>query len=474
MVGDVLFKKFTASMNTILKTPLLNDKVVVALSGGVDSIVLLDLLLRYKREYTKLLEVHAITVDHGLRKESSWEAKEVGKSLDKKRVVHSVLRISQKIDRGRMEEHARELRYTLMGNYYREIGAGAIFMGHHKNDQSETFLMRLLAGSTLWGLCGMQSVSNGFMGMKICRPLLDMSKGEIYEYARERRLRWFEDASNRDTDLTVRNWLRELLACNAHLSETVENLHGEVINVIYGMVRKRMKSGSWEASAELDPVLMRMALRIPIGGPNDIVGTMAVDRWIYEQLWRISPSRNYLHRFTRFDGKNCVVVMAKRGTSLWEDMTTSGRGKKTLCGCVVQWEKSGRGDEMVVDAWRESPHHGKDVKLEMSRMIKGDRVLYDERVYVEPTGGDLAGLEMRLLYRGNMELLWVGPDLLQDLILLLGILGISRAYLWESNLPVIVVQATGEIVGIPTMELGKVAVRVSPKRQITGNIGLLV
>lgn len=474
MIQDVLFKKFTASMSNILKKQQIKNKIVVALSGGVDSIVVLDLLCKYKAKYMKWLEIHAITVDHGLREESSWEAEQVRKEINdnKKWVKHSILHISDKIDPNRIEEHARELRYSLMWGYYRQISANAIFMGHHRDDQWETFLMRLLGGSTLWGLCGMRAVSNGFMGMKVCRPLLDVSKEEIYEYARSRGLKWFEDASNANTQLTMRNWLRALLARDGRLQETVGRLHGDVVGIIDGMVRQRMDADAWAARATLDPMLMRMELRVPIGDMDDVVGVMAVDRWIYEELWRVSPSGRYLHAFTRFDGKNAVVVPKgiNGGKSLWEGMVSSRRGKKTVCGCVLQWETEG--GEIVVYSWRERPHHGDDVVVRLSE--SGDRFLYDQRVYMEVQDfkgvkgieRDLNGLEVKLLHKENMQILWMGADLLQDLIVLLLVLNVRRPVLWESNVPVVVVPQTGEVVGVPTLGVGLIGIWTSPKGRL--------
>jgi tRNA(Ile)-lysidine synthase len=174
----------------------------VALSGGVDSTVLLAALAQGKRSATGLRALH---VDHGIRPASKQWAAQCRALARRQRVPLKVL--TTKVERvagESLEATAREARYRLLAN---ELRPGEILLtAHHSDDQLETVLLQLLRGSGLPGLAGMPSLApfaRGWLG----RPLLSRSRAELEAWARSHDLQWIDDDSNADETLD-RNYLR--------------------------------------------------------------------------------------------------------------------------------------------------------------------------------------------------------------------------------------------------------------------------
>jgi tRNA(Ile)-lysidine synthase len=174
----------------------------VALSGGLDSTVLLHLLVRL-REREALPPLSAVHVHHGLQAiADTWPAHcqslcdELGVPLRIERV---------QVDGGAsLERAAREARYAA---FERQLGQGEILLtGQHRDDQTETLLFRLLRGAGVRGLAGMPAARRLAEGWLV-RPLLRVPRAQLETYARQHDLRWVEDPSNADTGL-ARNFLR--------------------------------------------------------------------------------------------------------------------------------------------------------------------------------------------------------------------------------------------------------------------------
>ena len=171
-----------------------NDVVTLAVSGGVDSMVLLEILINTQRSHQA--ELRVVTFDHGLRTESKEEVQLVAKACLQREVPCTVEYLN--IQKGaRLQERARMARRAFL-----EQCDGYIATAHHASDQAETVLFRLLRGSGLDGLQGMQRRHGQWV-----KPLLDIFKSEIYEYAERKNLRWCEDPSN---DRTTRGEIRRV------------------------------------------------------------------------------------------------------------------------------------------------------------------------------------------------------------------------------------------------------------------------
>jgi len=173
------------------------EKVAVGVSGGADSLALILLL----DELLRPLGRHAValTVDHGLRKESRAEAEYVAKLMAVRGIEHHILTWDGDKPLSGIEEAARLARYALLKSWCEENGVETLCIAHHHLDQAETFLIRLQRGSGLTGLCGMAEVS--FLGgLRIVRPLLEVSPEILKEYLRGQAIDWVEDPSNQNED----------------------------------------------------------------------------------------------------------------------------------------------------------------------------------------------------------------------------------------------------------------------------------
>lgn len=182
------------------------DKIAIALSGGVDSIVLFHLLVtEYKDSYKELVVFH---INHGLREESYEEAEFVEKfvkDFDVKFYKEELNMSDIERDSHTSEEMlARELRYQAFNKMAKLEGVTKLLTAHHKNDQVENILMRLLTGRSIdHSLAICEEIE--MAGLTIYRPLLNSLKAELEEYAKEKNLHYYVDATNFNTDYTRNN-----------------------------------------------------------------------------------------------------------------------------------------------------------------------------------------------------------------------------------------------------------------------------
>src|SRR4051812_46171932 len=174
-------------------------RIAVALSGGIDSVVLLHLLKDHPG-------VTAIHVHHGLSPNADAWAAFCRRLCRRWGVPLSVYQVSVKKKGKGLEAAAREARYAAFG----KVKADVIALAHHLDDQAETVLMNLLRGTGLRGAGGMRPLAR-FEGKLLARPLLEIPRKDLESYARLHRLQWIEDETNADESLT-RNFLRRRVA----------------------------------------------------------------------------------------------------------------------------------------------------------------------------------------------------------------------------------------------------------------------
>jgi len=177
--------------------PLRGKRAAVALSGGVDSVVLLHLL---KDQGVKAIHVH-----HGLSPNADAWAQFCRELCKQWKVPLTVRRVRVAKAGEGPEAAARAARYSA----FKRIKEDQIFVAHHLDDQAETVLMNLLRGAGVAGARGMQPLSR-LGGKKLVRPLLDVAREEILAYAKKHRLGWIEDESNAQDKFT-RNFVRRQL-----------------------------------------------------------------------------------------------------------------------------------------------------------------------------------------------------------------------------------------------------------------------
>ena len=147
--------------------------VAVGVSGGVDSLALCLLAHTWGEENG--VKITALTVDHGLRKESAREAAQVKSWLTKRGIPHVTLLLDHPFPRHGIQAFARKWRFQLLGDWCRINPVDVVMLAHTIEDQMETICMRILADSGPEGLSGMRH-NTVVGGLRILRPLLKISK----------------------------------------------------------------------------------------------------------------------------------------------------------------------------------------------------------------------------------------------------------------------------------------------------------
>lgn len=189
------------------------DVVLVGLSGGADSVCLLH-FLQYlaKGKHFALAAVH---VNHGLRGKAANAdekfCKELCEKLDIPLFVKKVnaKAVAQKYDLS-PEHGARKARYQAYTQVAKKWGATKLALGHHLDDQAETFLLNLLRGTKAQGLAGIPLRRPLSAGVEIVRPLLCITRAQVEEYLTQNKLTHVTDQTNFD-DAYRRNWVRSTL-----------------------------------------------------------------------------------------------------------------------------------------------------------------------------------------------------------------------------------------------------------------------
>ncbi|WP_203619839.1 tRNA lysidine(34) synthetase TilS [Apilactobacillus nanyangensis] len=184
------------------------EKVVVAVSAGVDSMALLNLMMNLpEKNKPKIIVAH---VNHHLRFQSAEEEQYIRDFCQ----VHNF-----KIEVGNWEERfhpsngiemaARKYRYDFFSKVMKDNNSRILLTAHHANDQAETVLMRLIRGSFIKDLIGIRE-SRKFNDDRLIRPLLGFSKQELTQYMQTLSIKWYEDDTNQKLDVT-RNRIRHRL-----------------------------------------------------------------------------------------------------------------------------------------------------------------------------------------------------------------------------------------------------------------------
>ena len=175
--------------------------IVLAVSGGPDSIALMWLAARWRRALARGPRLIAVTVDHGLRAEAAGEARNVKRLARALDLPHRTMRWTGAKPKTGLPAAARAARYGLLARAARESGATHILTAHTRDDQAETLLMRLLRGSGIAGLAAMAPVTER-EGVLLARPFLNVSKSQLIATLRKAKVAFADDPTNRDTNFT--------------------------------------------------------------------------------------------------------------------------------------------------------------------------------------------------------------------------------------------------------------------------------
>jgi tRNA(Ile)-lysidine synthase len=191
------------------------EKIIIGISGGADSVCLTELLLSVQKKFD--LKLQLVHINYHLRgKASDADERFVRQYAQKKGLKLMVFDYNRasygkqqvkEMSTGNLEERLRNFRYKIFEKIRKNDKAQWIVVGHHQDDQTETFLLNLFRGAGVDGLKGMKIKDEQ---RKILRPLLSFSKQEIKKFLQEIKQDWREDQSNQD-DVFLRNKIRHQL-----------------------------------------------------------------------------------------------------------------------------------------------------------------------------------------------------------------------------------------------------------------------
>ena len=175
--------------------------IAVAVSGGGDSVALMHLLAEHAKARKRKAPI-VLTVDHGLRKSSAKDSKQVAAWAKKAGLPVHVLTWAGAKPKSGIEAAAREARYGLMGAWLVRHKIATLMVGHTIDDQAETFLLRLARGSGLDGLAAMRARAPwpvaGFPKLSVIRPLLGITRADLRAYLKALGHAWLDDPMNED------------------------------------------------------------------------------------------------------------------------------------------------------------------------------------------------------------------------------------------------------------------------------------
>lgn len=294
-----LVEKVSARLNQFLRH---GDRLVVALSGGIDSVVLLHLLHSLQKD--RGFQLSALHVNHGLSPNAdAWQAfsqelcTEWGIPLD-------IIRVEVERDASAgPEAAARRARYDA----FAQVDAEWLLLAHHRGDQAETLILNLLRGTGVSGAAAMPVVREfpGRPGLRILRPLLEATREEISAYAQAGNLAWVDDESNGETRY-ARNFLRQevfpllrerfpgcdavLARAAAHFSES-DGLLEQLAQVDAGSAMRGGRIVSAEL-AKLDDARARNLLRHVLKRENILLPDSARLHEIVRQIRFAAPGNH--------------------------------------------------------------------------------------------------------------------------------------------------------------------------------------
>ena len=194
-----------------------NDYIVIGLSGGPDSMVLLYNLIEYRKQFKfKIVCAH---VNHGLRKESDDEQVFVKKYCEENDVIFEIKKLD--IKDNFTEALGHKLRYDFFDEIVKKYSAKYLFTAHHGDDLIETILMKIVRGANINGYLGFSSIVKN-EDYTILRPLIQCTKDEILEYAEKNNIPFVIDLSNYDTTYTRNRYRKYILP---RLKDEDKNVH---------------------------------------------------------------------------------------------------------------------------------------------------------------------------------------------------------------------------------------------------------
>jgi tRNA(Ile)-lysidine synthase len=308
-----IYSNFRSQLNSYIK----KKNFLVAVSGGSDSLALSALSKAYSEEEKN--KVFYVLVDHSIRSNSSKEALAVKNLLKKKGINLTILKNKKKINKN-FQSQAREIRYQLLLNFCKKNKIKFIMTGHHRDDQIETFLIRLSRGSGIQGLSSMNKISSLSNAIKLFRPLLNEKKEDLVFLAKYYFGKVFKDPSNANQKYLrtkIRNLIKQF--------EKSGIKHDRIINSINNLASSRDTLNFYIQKIEND-CLVKKDKTIVINLKKFLLENNEIQLKIFS---------NCIKKIS----KNYYPPRAKKVLNLLNRIESNQKIKATLGGCVILKDK---------------------------------------------------------------------------------------------------------------------------------------
>ena len=300
--------------------------IALAVSGGPDSTALMLLAAHWRDALKTKPKLVAVTVDHGLRKESKGEAAAVARLARKLNISHRTVRWNGRKPSTGVQEKARAARYRLLGEAAQRAGAAHILTAHTLDDQAETVLIRMSRGSGLTGLGAMTRIAplppDGKSLVVLVRPLLDITKARLIATLDIAKIPYADDPSNRNPRF-ARSRLRGVMGVLA-----VEGLDATRL----GQLARRMKRAEGAIEAAVDHAMNE--LTVELSPP----GSLCIEASRFADL-PAEIALRLLGRAVARAGDEGPVELGKlealKGAVDCARTAREGRFRRTLAGAVV-------------------------------------------------------------------------------------------------------------------------------------------
>ena len=330
-------------------------RLALAVSGGPDSLALMQVVARWRDTCKTGPELSVLTVDHGLRAGSREEAELVARIASEFGLRHAILTwVVGENWFASLQARARTARYDLMAGYCHAHDIPALVTAHHLDDQAETFLMRLKRGSGLDGLAAIPE-KGAWAGITIFRPLLDVPKARLVATLNEAGLSFVSDPSNSDPRFE-RARMRERTDALSALGLTPEAL---------ALSARRLRRAREALDAAAQDFLARHSTMSE-------AGYAAIDREALATAPREIALRALAQLIAAVGGGETPVQLAKL-ENLLAALEANPEKAHTLGRCRLE-TFSGR-----LGLFREVRRRG----LPVARLHPGERMLWDNRFTIE-------------------------------------------------------------------------------------------
>ncbi|MDD5633888.1 MAG: tRNA lysidine(34) synthetase TilS [Candidatus Omnitrophica bacterium] len=296
------------------------DKVLVAVSGGADSVCLLKVLLDLKRSLG--IEVIVGNVDHCLRGRESARDSEFVKKLSKElgvKCFYKKINVKVRTQSGMsLEESARLERYGALREFAGKSGCNVIATGHTMDDQAETVLLRIIYGSSTKGLAGIPPVR--YDGdVRVIRPLLRLGKKDIVGFLSKNGLNYVEDSSNKET-MFLRNKIR--LKALPYLEKLNPKIRRALVNLA-DTLREDMDFVEAAKKGSLEKIGVQNMIAIS----DFLLQPKIIQKEIFKELFRLAGGDVKRLSYRHWIDMDRFVAYSEKGKSL--DLPGNVRVKKT-------------------------------------------------------------------------------------------------------------------------------------------------